>query len=205
MSPIEIIGFVSGAACVFLAVRQRIWNWPVGIINSGAWLILFWSHRLFLDALLQVFYIVVGFIGWYWWLYGKNQKAAGKRNELPVTKTGRKEVLVLTLIGAVCVAILAPLQHHFGDSAPLVDSATTSASLIAQYMLTKKLMGNWYLWFSVDIVYTVLYASQHLYLTAALQPIFAGLCIAGFVSWRRTLNAEAATTDTDVELTEAAA
>jgi len=67
------------------------------------------------------------------------------------------------------------------DAAPLPDAATTVVSLIAQYMLTRKLLANWWLWISVDVA---LYVAKHLYLTAALQPLFIALCVAGLRSWR---------------------
>ena len=37
----EILGFVTGAASVWLAVRESVWNWLVGIANNVFFLILF--------------------------------------------------------------------------------------------------------------------------------------------------------------------
>ena len=34
MSVEEILGFVTGAACVWLAVRQNVWTFPVGLANN---------------------------------------------------------------------------------------------------------------------------------------------------------------------------
>jgi nicotinamide mononucleotide transporter len=62
-------------------------------------------------------------------------------------------------------------------------------SLVAQYMLTRKLLGNWWCWIAVDVAYVVMYTAQHLYLTAALQPLFIGMCVAGLRSWRASLAA----------------
>ena len=60
-------------------------------------------------------------------------------------------------------------------------------SLIAQYMLTRKLFGSWWLWIAVDVAYVVLYTSQGLYLTAALQPLFIVLCVLGLRRWRASM------------------
>jgi nicotinamide mononucleotide transporter len=66
----EILGFLSGAACVWLTVKSRISNFPVGIANSAFFLVLFATSRLWADSSLQVVYIVLGFVGWWQWLHG---------------------------------------------------------------------------------------------------------------------------------------
>jgi len=182
MSWWEIIGFVTGAMSVWLFVRLNVWAWPVGIANSVSWLVLFWSSRLYLDAGLQVIYAGLGVAGWYWWLRG------GRRpGELPVTRTRRGEALALVAVGAVGTLVLWRAMVAVGDALPLVDAATTVVSLIAQYMLTRKLLGTWWCWIAVDVAYLGMYASQQLYLTAALQPLFIGMCLVGLRQWRASL------------------
>jgi nicotinamide mononucleotide transporter len=179
----EIGGFVAGALSVLLYVRQSVWAWPVGIANSAFWLVLFWDTRLFLDAGLQAVYIGLGILGWVWWARGRRVKGE-RRGELPVRRTGQSLALVLVGIGLVATAVLWWSMEQVGDVAPLPDAATTVVSLIAQYMLTRKLLGSWWCWIAVDIAYIVLYVSKDLYLTAALQPLFIGLCVLGLRSWK---------------------
>src|SRR5579863_4601883 len=81
---IEAFGFVTGAVNVWLLARQKIWNWPIGIANNLAYLILFATSGLYGDAGLQVFYIVLGVYGWWLWLRGSGQTA------LPVTRTSSR-------------------------------------------------------------------------------------------------------------------
>src|SRR5215470_7580706 len=66
----ELLGFVTGVACVWLAVECRILNFPVGIANSAFFLVLFATARLWADSSLQILYIVLGFVGWWQWLHG---------------------------------------------------------------------------------------------------------------------------------------
>jgi nicotinamide mononucleotide transporter len=184
----EVAGFVTGAASVWLYARQNVWAWPVGLVNSGCWLALFWSSRLFLDAGLQVVYIGLGVAGWYWWCRG------GERpGELHVSPTSRREAVLLAAVGVVGTMVLWWAMVAMSDARPLPDAATTVVSLIAQYMLTRKLLGSWWCWIAVDVAYVVLYASQHLYLTAALQPLFIGMCVVGLLRWRADLRAAART------------
>ncbi|WP_301460940.1 nicotinamide riboside transporter PnuC [Acidipropionibacterium jensenii] len=71
----EILGFVSGAVCVWLAVRQNFWNFPVGMANNVFFFILFIGSGLYADAWLQVLYLVLGGLGWYWWLRGGQDRS----------------------------------------------------------------------------------------------------------------------------------
>ena len=181
MSWSEILGFVAGALSVWLYARQNVWAWPTGIANSVFWLILFWQSRLYLDAGLQVVYVVLGVLGWYWWLH------RGRGGDLRVGRTRPVEAAVLAGVGVVATAGLWWLMVRVDDAAPLPDAATTVVSLVAQYMLTRKLLASWYLWIAVDVAYVVLYASKDLYLTAALQPVFIVMCVVGLRGWRASL------------------
>jgi len=183
MSWTEALGFATGAVSVWLYVRQNVWAWPTGIANSAFWLVLFWGSRLYLDAGLQIVYIGLGVWGWYWWLRG------GERGgRLHVSRTPRAEAWLLVGIGILATLGLWWAMVAVDDALPLPDAATTVVSLIAQYMLTRKLLANWWCWIAVDVAYVVMYASQHLYLTAALQPLFIAMCVVGLRQWRAELH-----------------
>lgn len=180
----EVAGFATGVVSVWLYVRQRVWAWPVGIANSSLWLVLFWDSRLYLDAGLQVVYVAIGLWGWFWWLHG-----GPERDELPVSRTRTTETTVLGCVAVAGIATLWWAMTRQGDAMPFWDSVTTVISLVAQYMLTRKLLGNWWCWMAVDVIYVGVYTVQGLYLTAALQPLFFAMCVVGLRSWRSSLAA----------------
>jgi nicotinamide mononucleotide transporter len=183
----EILGFATGAASVWLYVRQRVSAWPLGIANSAFWLVLFWDSKLYLDSGLQLVYIVLGLAGWYWWINGGE-----RRNDLPVVRTRRSEIAVLVAITVTTTAVLWGVEARFTDSAlPFWDASTTVVSLVAQYMLIRKLFGNCWCWIAVDVAYVGMYSYEHLYLTAALQPLFMAMCVAGVRQWRRSMTEQA--------------
>jgi nicotinamide mononucleotide transporter len=181
----EVLGFVTGAWCVWLTVKQNIWNWPIGIANDVFFLVLFLHAYLFADAGLQVIYIVLGVLGWYWWLRGGTGKT-----ELPVSRTGTRTAIVLAILLAVSTAGLAVGLARVNDAAPFWDALTTVLSLVAQYMLSRKLIENWFVWMAADVIYVALYVYKHLDLTAGLYAIFFAMCVAGFLHWRASLRAQ---------------
>jgi nicotinamide mononucleotide transporter len=182
LDPTEVLGFLTGAIAVWLTVKQNVWNWPVGIANSVFYLILFFQARLFADASLQSVYIVLGFLGWYWWVY-----AGQGRTELPVSRTTPRLILALLLIIACSTIAMTMFLVRVQDAAPFWDALTTVMSLIAQFMLTRKLLENWLVWMAADVIYIGLYLSRGLVLTSVLYGVYLAMCIAGFVEWRISL------------------
>ncbi|MDQ2829167.1 MAG: nicotinamide riboside transporter PnuC [Chloroflexota bacterium] len=175
----EVLGFVSGAWGVWLTVKENVWNWPIGIANSAFFLVLFVQGRLFADSGLQVVYIVLGVLGWYWWLRGGAHKTA-----LPIARTGPRHAAVLAAIIVAATLVLTAGLTRVDDAAPFWDALTTALSLGAQYLLTRKLIENWLLWISADVIYVALYAYKGFYLTSILYAIFLAMCVAGLVQWR---------------------
>ena len=177
----EVLGFITGAVSVWLTVKQNVWNWPIGIANSAFYVIVFFQARLYADSSLNVLYIVLGFLGWYWWLKGGEHRTA-----LNVGRVSKRSVLVLAAVGLVGTAGMAVFLASVHDSAPFLDALTTVLSLIAEYMLARKLLENWGVWITADVIYIGLYSYRSLYLTAILYALFLTMCIVGFVGWRRT-------------------
>src|SRR5215470_1329204 len=179
----ELLGFVTGAACVWLTVRSSIHNFWVGIANSAFFLVLFLTARLWADGGLQVVYIALGFIGWWQWLHGGRDRAA-----LVVGRASPKTLAAC--IGFVVAATwgLTLLLGAAHDVAPFWDALTTAISLAAQYLLNAKRIETWAFWIAADLVYIPLYAVKRLELTALVYVLFLGLCGAGVSAWRRALS-----------------
>ena len=183
MSSIEIVAAVFGVISVFLSVRQNIWSWPTAIVNVGLYIIVFYESKLYADTGLQVVYVVLNAYGWYHWLYGGKN-----RTELPVSRTPARLWLLLVALGAAGTALIGTLLSRKTDAAlPYVDAMTTSTSLVAQWMMTRKLLENWIIWVAVDVVYIGMYIYKSLYVTAVLYLIFLILSAMGYVQWRRSL------------------
>jgi nicotinamide mononucleotide transporter len=184
VTPLELFAALLGAVSVWLSVRQNIWSWPTAIVNVVLYAIVFYEAKLYADMGLQVIYAILSIYGWYEWLYG----GAG-RTELHVTRTGPRRAALLALIAAAGSAILGVVLHRATDAAlPFMDSFLSSTSLVAQWMMTKKLLENWLVWIAVDVLYVGMFIFKGLYLTAGLYAVFLGLAVKGYIDWRRSIN-----------------
>jgi nicotinamide mononucleotide transporter len=176
---VEILGFVSGALCVWLVARQNVWNWPVGIANNVTFLILFWAAGIYADATLQVVYLGLAVYGWWAWLRG-----GAAHTTLTVSRTTRRQWLVLAVLGVLGTAGLTLVLHAVTDSTvPLPDAVTTVLSLLATWGQARKKLESWWLWIAADVIYVPLYAYKGLWLTAALYVGFLALCVFGLRNW----------------------
>lgn len=178
----ETLGFVTGAACVYLTVVENVWNFPLGIANNVFFLVLFAGTRLYGDASLQVLYIALGFQGWHLWLRGGEN-----RTPLRVSRATPRLLLAVGASVVVCTALVYRVFVRAQDSAPLLDALTTVLSLAAQYLLNRKALENWLFWMTADVIYVYLYASRGLYLTAVLYAVFLLMCLAGLRVWLRAM------------------
>ncbi|GAB3713521.1 nicotinamide riboside transporter PnuC [Mariniluteicoccus flavus] len=195
MSWTEILGFVTGAICVWLTVRRNIWNFPVGIANNVFFFVLFLQTGLYADAWLQVVYLGLAALGWYWWLRGGVDHTALVVRRTPAWAWAA----VLAAVGAATAVLWRVLTSNTDSTVPVWDAVTTALSLGAQLMLNRKWIGHWWLWITADVLYIALYWHKGLHLTSALYVLFLAMCVVGLVQWRRALSAP-----TDVEVTKAA-
>jgi nicotinamide mononucleotide transporter len=181
----EVVGVAFGIAGVWLTIRQRIWCWPVGLVNVTLFAFVFFHARLYGAAALQLVYVALSVYGWYRWQHpGPDHRA------LSVSWTPRRWWIGLGIAGTMFAAGLGVFLRYRTDAAlPLLDAATTSFSLVAQWMTTRKWIDNWLVWIVVDVVYVGMYLSQRLYPTAGLYAVFLVLATLGFREWRRAIEA----------------
>lgn len=187
MNLTEAVGFVFGVAAVALMARQSVWAWPLGLVNLGAYILVFREARLYADMALQVVYVAFSLYGWAHWARGGTGGGA-----LPVTRTPPAVLVGALTLGGAGFFALGTLLHRLTDaSLPFLDSALSAFSLVAQALQTRKWIENWHLWIAVDAVYVGMYVFKQLYLTALLYAVFLGLAVVGLRAWRADLRSRA--------------
>lgn len=178
----EVAGFVFGVINVYLTVREKIWSWPIGIMNAALSAVVFKEHGLYSDFGLQFVYIAMSIYGWYEWLYG-----GANKTELHVTRTPMKTAAVLVVLGLLAWVLLFNVTSRIpGTKLPLVDAALVASSLVAQWMMTRKLRETWLLWIVINIVYVSMFIFKGLYLFAVLNTVYGVLAVLGHFQWNRS-------------------
>lgn len=236
---IETFGAVTGIVYVFLEIRQTIWLWPVGIVTSAVYIWVFFTGKIYADMSLQVYYLVISILGWYWWVkgthvrrsyseggtqsapeqtsndplnntpfrgkgaktseIGENQfsnrrwaeateKKEKAHEELRVTRLKLKTGLMLVIVFILLYITMYLILTRLTDSpVPLRDSFITSLSVIATWMLARKIYEHWYLWIVVNFVSAVLFLTRGLYPTVILYVVYGIMSFVGLVEWKKTI------------------
>lgn len=179
---LEVIAALFGIVSVWLSTREHIASWPTAIVNVGLYFIVFRRAQLYADMWLQAIYLALSCYGWYEWKFG-----GADRTELPVSRATRRDAIRLLPIGLVAASALALYFDRHTDAAlPWVDSSLSVLSLVAQWMMTRKLLENWLLWIVADVAYVAMFVSKALFVTAGLYAVFLLLAMKGYVDWRRS-------------------
>jgi len=188
MSPLEAIAVVVSLVGVWLTIRRSMINWPVTLLACALYAVVFLRARLYSDMLLQGVFAAFAVYGWWHWQQGLRDEGAVTVQPLP-----RYGWTVGIVVGGLGSILLGYLMHRYTNAAlPWFDSALTSFSLVAQFWSTRKHIANWPMWVAVDAVYTGVYVSKHLYLTAGLYAFLVYLAILGWRSWIATYNTQTA-------------
>ncbi len=185
ISYLEWFGFITGALCVYLAVKQNILNWPISILSVLTYIYIFYNAKLYGDTILQVYFLFTALYGWYYWRNGENKSLKSTR---PVVKVTQKEWLIITSLLIVLSAFAGFLLDKYTDTnVPYYDAFCTIASFIAQFLMTRKKLENWLIWIVVDILYIPLYIHKGLFATAVLYFLLLFIALKGFLDWRKDL------------------
>lgn len=182
---IEVFGALAGIIYVFLEIRQSIWLWPVGLITSAIYVWVFFASKFYADMALQSYYVVISVYGWYWWLKGGKKYDS---DSLPVTRVSMKMAGILLFIFLLLFAGIWYLLFNYTDSpVPVGDAFTTALSIVATWMLARKIIEHWILWIIADSVSMGLYIYKGLYPTVILFAVYTIMAIVGYREWRKTL------------------
>jgi len=184
VSWLEALAVLAALAMVACNIRQIHWGWPLAMLSSALYGMLFWHSQLYGNALLQLVFIAAAAWGWRQWLGGSALAAADGRAGLAIASLPRRQTAWLALAWLVLWVVLGLPMQWSDAAAPWPDAFVTAGSLVGQYLLGRKYLQNWTVWLVVNLCSVLLFASQGLWPTAALYAVFALLSVLGWRVWR---------------------
>ena len=178
-SSIEWLGVLTGLLYVILISFKNITAWLFALLSSAIYVYLCFISNLFLETGLQLFYVAMAIFGWLKW------KKDSLENETNIIKWDYRLHLLNILISGSLTFIIGYIFDNFTSQAnPYTDAFSTIFSLVATFMVTKKVLENWIYWVFIDAVCIYLFASRGLYLTSLLFVLYTTIAVIGFFQWR---------------------
>lgn len=179
---IEQTATVLGLFGVWLATRQSLWNFPIGLVQVTLVGILFFGQHLFADSALQGAYFVALIYGWIRWL-----RPGGPNTSLPVTRLPVTQLLTMVAGGLLATLLLAQLLQAVADPMPYRDAFIGCFGVLSQWLEASKRLEAWGGWVLVNITGLIVYVSIGLYWFVFLYLLYLMLSFTGFVAWRRSM------------------
>jgi len=189
MSLFELIGTVASAYSVWLMGRLRITTWPVGIVGSALFAILFYQIRLYGDFIEQIYYVGANIYGWIVW-----SRPHARQNEITAFWSP-PHVLALCAGGTLAASvifgwflsqfhILMPTLFQAPAELPYLDGFTTMGSFVAMVLMAQKRTESWIYWIVINIVSVGLYAVKDVFFIAILYGFYFVLALLGYRQWQ---------------------
>ncbi|MCS5570943.1 MAG: nicotinamide riboside transporter PnuC [Pseudomonadales bacterium] len=186
-SPWELIGAASGLLCVWLIIRENIWNWPVGLAYALVSLLVFYKARLYSDLVLHVFYVFMNGYGWYYWLRGAGARSSGGR--LVVARLRKRSASLLGVATVIGIVAMGWLFDYYTDAdLAYWDSTTTVMSFAAMWMAAHKYIENWIVWLVIDVLATGIYIFKGIWPYAVLYGLYIPMAVWGWMAWLRSMS-----------------
>ncbi|MCH7981264.1 MAG: nicotinamide mononucleotide transporter [Proteobacteria bacterium] len=184
-SVLEGLGVAAAIAYLILAIRQDILCWVFAGISTVIYVYLFFTARLYMESVLNVFYLAMAVYGWVSWRAGRGENA-----NLAVTIwPWRRHAVAMLVIVALSLVNGFLLTTYTDAEFPYIDSLTTWSAFWATFLVARKVLENWWYWLVIDVASVFIYWQRDLELTALLFVVYVIMIPFGFISWRRSMTA----------------
>ena len=192
MSWLEIAGFVIGVITIFLASKQNIVTFFLGLAYNGIFTVFLYLNHLYSSSALHAVYCLINIYGIFKWLglFGLN----GSKKVLTISRLSNEQIgglvtliLIAGTIWGYCVFRLSGIYPDIFNTPryPLLDACITFSCITAQFLLTHKKIETWYAWIIIDVVKIWIYFSIATYLTGVLHIIYIFIAINAIIEWRK--------------------
>ncbi|MCD8288906.1 MAG: nicotinamide riboside transporter PnuC [Prevotella sp.] len=180
----DIAGAVLGLLYLFFEFRRSAWMWVTGLVMPAVYMVVLFQKGIYADCGMEAYYFLAGIYGLCYWIKGGTKKE--KRVE--ISRVPEKLIVVLSVIAAVLWGCLWLFLAYCTDSTvPCIDAFTTALSVVALWLLSRKYIEQWWLWFVVDLVSTGLYVYKGLYGRALLYAIYTVAAVYGYRFWKKRM------------------
>ncbi len=177
----ELLAVISSLLYVVLAAKENSWCWPAAIVSTVIYTVIFYDVYLWMDSILQVYYLAMAIYGWYCW---NNIPAQNKQAQAIQSWAFSWHIKAIALLSFISVIVGWLMANYTPTDFPYLDSATTVFAVFATYLVAKKVLENWLYWVVIDAVSIYLYIEKDLQPTAVLFILYVFIALFGYVQWQ---------------------
>lgn len=178
---LEIMAVLFGLAYLFFLIQEKRICWLFGIASSLLSIMLFYQNNLYSEAILFVYYVIIGVYGYWLWTTKSAQNTPVEIVNIP------KKILLISVVVGCCGALSLGwfFSNHSDADSPYFDAATTAFSFVASYLEVKKYIAAWLFWILINGATIFLYQSKDLNVYTLLTVVYFAFSFYGFWNWRK--------------------
>lgn len=182
----DILGTVLGLLYLYLEIKENVWMWITGCIMPVIYIFVLYDRGIYADCAMEIYYFLAGIYGFAYWLRGKGRKGGFVK----ITHTPCRLAIILAISTIALWAVLGVALDKLTDSTvPYTDALSTALSVVGLWMLSRKYIEQWWVWFIVDLISAGLYIYKGIYGRALLYSIYTAMAIYGYIAWKRKMRA----------------
>jgi nicotinamide mononucleotide transporter len=184
LTVLEIVATVTGIGAVALQAKEKLMAWPLAILSVTCAAVIYFYNKLYSDFGLHIIYIFLNVYGWKVWSNRNNINKIA----MTVKMTLKQLLFAVFTVGIGTMGLGYVMDLYTDADLAYFDAFTTTGSLLAQYLLARKFLENWWFWIVVDIVAIPVYLYKELYFFSFLFFVYLVICVWGYFSWRQNFN-----------------
>ena len=185
INPLELIAVVTGIISVWLAKKENVWLYPVGIISVVLWIYLCWIGSLFGQSVINLFFFAMNVYGWYNWL---RRDENNQPNVVINSNTKNQNILMIfasVVLSGLIYFMLLPLQEENALMEFIVlESIITALNFVAMWLMAWKRLEHWLLWIIGDIMCIPLFIHKDYPLGVIQFLVFIVIAYLGYKEWK---------------------
>jgi nicotinamide mononucleotide transporter len=175
----EQVATVLGIAGVWLAIRESLWNFPVGLVQVAIFGWVCFQGKLYSETVLQAFFFAALVYGWWHWARGGREHKPLAVQRLTARESAAWAVGTLVLWGGWGWGMA-----RFTDAAlPWWDGFVFATSVASQWLQSRKTLENWVGWIVANTVAVGVFWAKGYYWFAVLYFLFWLMAWGGLRAW----------------------
>lgn len=176
---------VLGVLFVWLAMRESLWNFPVGLAQAAIFGWVCFQGKLYSETMLNAFFFAAMVYGWWHWTHGRRDD-----RPLAVQRLSTAEAVAWIAGTLVLWSLWGWGMARFTDAAlPWWDGFVFAASVASQWLQARKALENWLGWIIANTVGVGVFWAKGFYWFAVLYFLFWLMAWGGLRAWRKSWRA----------------
>ncbi len=181
MNWLDFVGASLSLLSTYYFTQAKRLAWLISLFAITLNTILYWQKGVYGHLLLEGIYFVSMIYGWYQW-----SGNVANKDYRPIRYLSVNEIICYVAGAIIGILLMAKGLSFYTDSTiPYWDASTTILCLIAQWLLCRKVIHCWILWFVVDAMVAVLQFHKGMPFHSAVHWLYLVMAVVGYYRWRK--------------------